>query len=325
MPETRTLLRRNLAEEATRNCATWWMDLGMTGWFNDPLLWAEMRRFETVDRVFLDQPSPYRPQVAAVIDERSMLETSASAWTVTEPGIYQVRRPLARMGAPYGQYLLDDVLRGRVRSRLYVFLNAWQLSAAQRQVLRRHTRGTGRVWCYAPGWHDGERISPEAMRELTGFRLVSVSPDKAWAAPTDLGKQLGLQTAFGLDAPVTPLLAAADASPAETLATYPNGSAAVALRRAADGWSLFVGAPGLTSDLLRLAARKAGVHLYTQSDCNVYANGPIVALHTSQDGPLTVDTGHRGPIYDALTGNLLGSGPSVTLSLKKGETRLLRY
>ena len=57
-----------------------------------------------------------------------MIETSASAWKVTEPGIYQVRRPLGRMGAPYGQYLLDDVVRGRVHAKLYVFLNAWRLS-----------------------------------------------------------------------------------------------------------------------------------------------------------------------------------------------------
>jgi hypothetical protein len=319
------MLRRNVAEEATRNFATWWMDLGMTGWFNDAYMWEEMNRLDAVDRIFLEKPIPYRPEVAAVIDEYSMIETSASAWTVTDPGIYQVRRPLARMGAPYGQYLLDDVLRGRVRSKLYVFLNAWHLSAAQRQALRSNTRGACRVWCYAPGLHDGGRTSPEAMRELTGFRLVPVSPARAWVTPTDLGKQLGLQTAFGVDAPVNPLFTAADASPEETLATYPDGSAAVALRRAPAGWSLFVGPPGLTSDLLRLAARKAGVHLYTQTDCNVYANGPIVALHAAQDGPITLDTGHRGQVYDALSSSLIGRGPCVTLPLKKGETRVLRY
>jgi hypothetical protein len=323
--ETLTMLRRNVAEEATRNFATWWMDLAMTGWFNDPRLWEEMKRLDAVDRVFLGKPIPYRPEVAAVIDERSMLETSASAWTVTEQGIYQVRRPLGRMGAPYGQYLLDDVVRGRVHSKLYVFLNAWQLSAAQRQALRRYTRGTCRVWCYAPGCHDGDKTSPEAMQELTGFRLVPVSPARAWATPTDLGKQLGLQAPFGVDAPVKPLFTAADASPAETLATYPDGSAAVALRHSHGGGSLFVGAPGLTSELLRLAARKAGVHLYTQTDCNVYANGPIVALHAAQDGAITLDTGNRRQVRDAMTGDAVGSGPQVTLPMKKGDTRVLRY
>jgi hypothetical protein len=325
LAETQTMLRRNVAQEATRNFATWWMDLGMTGWFNDPRMWDEMKRLEAVDRVLLEKPIPYRPQVAAVIDEHAMLETAASAWTLTESGIYQVRRPLGRMGAPYGQYLLDDVLRGRVDAKLYLFLNAWQLSTAQRQALRSNTRGTCQVWCYAPGLHDGDRTSPEAMREISGFHLMPVSPKRALATPTDLGKQLGLQTAFGVDGPITPLFAAADASREETLATYPDGSAAVALRQVSGGWSVFVGVPGLTSELLRLAARKAGVHLYTETDCNVYANGPIVALHAAQDGTIVLDTGRRSQVHDALGGDLIGSGPRVTLPMKKGETRVLRY
>ncbi len=324
LPETRTMLLRNVAHEATRNFATWWMDLGMTGWFNDARIWDEMRRIEAVDQVFLESCIAFRPEVAAIIDERSMVETSASAWRVTNPGIYQVRRPLARLGAPYGQYLLDDVLRGRVRSRLCVFLNAWQLSSAQRKQLRARLGGTTRVWCYAPGIHDGDASSPDAMRELTGFRLVSVSPAKAWATPTGTGQQLGLQSPFGVDEPVTPLFAAADANAAETLATYPDGSAAVALRKSADGWSLFVGAPGLTSDLLRIAARKAGVHLYTETDCNVYANGPVIALHAAQDGTVTLHTGHPGRVYDASDGGLVGEGPHITLSMRKGDTRILR-
>ena len=49
----------------------------------------------------------------------------------------------------------------------------------------------------------------------------------------------------------------------------------------------------------------------------------IVALHASQDGPISLDTGHRGPVQDALSGNLVGSGPRVTLPMKKGDTRVL--
>lgn len=323
--ETLAMLRRNVAQEATRNFATWWMDLGMTGWFNDPRLWEEMKSLERVDRIFLDKALPFRPEVAAVIDEHSMLTTSASAWTVTEPGIYQVRRPFGRLGAPYGQYLLDDVVRGRVQARLYVFLNAWQLSAAQRRDLDRHTRGAFRIWCYAPGLYDGQRESPEAMRELTGFHLVPVSSSHAWATPTVSGQQLGLQSAFGVKAGVTPLFTAADAAPEEILATYPEGSPAVAMRKTAHGHSLFIGVPGLTAELLRLAARRAGVHLYTQTDCNVYSNGPILALHAAQDGPVALDTGRRAPVYDALSGHFLGKGPALGLTLKKGETRVLRH
>jgi beta-galactosidase len=128
---------------------------------------------------------------------------------------------------------------------------------------------------------------------------------------------------LGIAQPLEPLFAVADASADETLATYADGSAAVALRERGDERSLFVGAPGLTSELLRLAARSGKVHLFTQADCNVYANGPYLVLHASQDGPLEVDTGRVGPVHDLLTGQPLGAGPKLVLPLKKGDTRIL--
>jgi len=96
------------------------------------------------------------------------------------------------------------------------------------------------------------------------------------------------------------------------------------MRQTDDGWSLFVGPPGLTSGLLRLAARKAGVHVFTQQDCNVYANGPYLVLHAAQDGPLVIDTGRRGEIVDLLSRQRIGQGARVTVELKKGDTRILR-
>jgi hypothetical protein len=206
---------------------------------------------------------------------------------------------------------------------MFVFLNAWCLSPDQRRQILNATRGKLRVWCYAPGYQQPDGVQSDSMRELTAFDLAKVSPDKAWAEPTEAGKGFGMTEGFGVQKPVVPLFAAVDATPRETLATYPDGSAAVALRQTDDGWSLFVGPPGLTSELLRFAANKAGVHLFTNTDCNVYANGPYVLLHASQDGPLQVDTGHRGPVVDLLSGEPLGQGPKVTLDMQLGETRLL--
>ena len=66
------------------------------------------------------------------------------------------------------------------------------------------------------------------------------------------------------------------------------------------------------------------MHLVTQTDCNVYANGPYLVLHASQDGPLEIDTGLSGPVRDLLTGQLIGQGPKITLPLKTGQTRVLQ-
>lgn len=323
--DTNRLLLRNTAQCALRNFGTWWMDLGATGWFDDPRMWAEMERLKSLDVPLLNQPLPFRPEVAAVIDEQSMLRVAAGGQIVTVPGVYEVRRPLGRMGAPYGQYLQDDVLSGRVPAKMYVLLTSWRLSPQQRRELLAATRRGLRVWCYAPGYHEENGTSLDAMQELTGFQMKSVRGQNAWAEPTPLGKQLGLLEGFGVKTPVTPLFAAADATPAEILATWPDGSAAVAWRQNADSRSLFVGPPGLTSQLLRLAAGKAGVHLFTPSDCNVYANGPYLVLHAAQDGPVKIDTGRRDEIVELFTGQRLGQGPSATVSLNKGDTRIFRF
>jgi hypothetical protein len=65
--------------------------------------------------------------------------------------------------------------------------------------------------------------------------------------------------------------------------------------------------------------------LFTETDCNVYANGRFIALHASQDGPLAVHTGVARPVRDVLTGETVGQGPKFTLPIKRGETRVLGY
>jgi len=300
------------------------------GVFRDPVAerplidFAEHRQ-EAMDEELLQHPTAFHPQVAAVVDERSMLRMAAGSAVVGRPGLYEARAPLGHLGAPCGQYLGDDVVAGRVSAKLSVFLTEFCLSAAERTALLKAPAGSTRLWCYAPGYHDDYRVSPEAMQELTGFTLAPVSPGKAWATPTEVGRKLGLRQAFGVDGPVRPLFAAADAQPEEVLATYPDGSPAVARRDSADGASLFVGVPGLTSELLRLAARHAGVHLFTQTDCNVYANGPFVAVHAAQNGPLELDLGRTGAVRDVLSGETVGQGPRVVLTLQRGDTRVLRY
>jgi hypothetical protein len=134
-----------------------------------------------------------------------------------------------------------------------------------------------------------------------------------------------VQAPFGVDGPVRPLFAALDAAPEETLATYADGSAAVALRRSDQGLSAFVGAPGLTSEVLRAVAREAKVHLFTEVDCNVWANGPFLVLHAPAEGAYEVNTGRPTPVVDMLTGQTIAQGPGFAMPLAFGETRVLRY
>ena len=324
LSETRQLLLRNTGQCALRNFATWWMDLGGTGWFNDPEIWAEMIRLKTLDQSLLQNPLPYRPQVAAVIDSASLIRVAAGGNVVSSQCVSRVRTILGRMGSPYGQYLLDDVISGKVKAKLYVMLATWYIVPEQIKQLLDYTHGSVKLWCYAPGYLNPQGTSLDTMYALTGFRFRRVELPNALAQPTTKGKHLGLQDVYGIPEVVKPLFAVADAEDEETLACYSDGSAAIAMRQTPDGFSIFAGTPGLTSGLLRLAAHQAGVHLFTEVDCNVYNNGPYTVVHTSQDGPLTVDTGCSSHVLDMLSGENLGKGPKIVLPLKKGETRVIK-
>jgi len=323
--ESITQLQRNVAQEALRNQASWWMDLGATGWFRDEAMWQAMKGLEAIDLPMLRAPTAFVPEVAAILDERSMDYVAAGGSAVTRPGVYEVRTALGRMGAPYGQYLFDDAVAGRVPARLKVFLNAWNVPSAARRKLAQATPGEVRIWCYAPGYFDETGVAANGMRELTGFEVQPVAPASAWAEPSERGRALGLTAGFGAKGAVRPLFAARPAAGVQVLATYADGSVAVALRQDANGAVFFVGAPGLTAELLRVAARLAGVHLFTESDCNVYANGPFVAVHGARDGDVVLNTGVAADVVDVLSGERLGKGPALPLSLRLGETRILKY
>jgi len=117
LAESNALLVRNLAQAALRNYGTWWMDLSASGQFKDPAMWEQMIRLKAVDEVFLRTPMTYRPQVAAVIDERSMMRVAAGGRCGDEAG--RLRSPDSSWpdGAPYGQYHTEDAAAGRVPAK----------------------------------------------------------------------------------------------------------------------------------------------------------------------------------------------------------------
>ncbi|MGL4594670.1 MAG: hypothetical protein ACRCUY_08085, partial [Thermoguttaceae bacterium] len=328
--QTRQLLLRNTGECAVRNFGTWWMDLGAAGWFDDQRLWDDMKRLETLDNIFLEKPVPFRPEIAVFMHEPSMLAVAQNGNALSRPTTYTIREQVGRTGASYGQYLLDDFVAEKTNAKLNVFLSAWMLSPEERAALKKRCDATTAtdIWLSAPGFLDTKKGgSLETMRELIGFNMKRVENVNAWCEPTELGNQLGLTKGFGAKNPMQPLFAVVDAKPDEILATYPDGSAAVVMRTnpATKKTTYFVGPPGATTELFRLAAEKAGVHLFTKTDCNVYANGNVLVVHAAVDGPTEIDFGQNCRVTDLLTGEEVGDGPKWTIPLRRGETRVWKY
>jgi hypothetical protein len=285
-----------------------------------------MKRLRPVDEAMARRARPFAPEIAAILDEDSMCHLAGGSSVMSRPLIYEGRAALGRCGAPYGQYMGDDVIAGKVPAKLQIFLAAWALTPEQRRALaERRPPGVTRVWCYAPGYILPDRADVAAMKEVTGFAHRIVSPTSAEVTPTEAGKALGLSEPWGPQKAVIKPLFAVEADPTEVLATYADGSAAVAMRKGERGIDVFLGTPQLTSELVRALAKLAGVHLFATTDVALWAADPYISIHAVKDGQLTIDTGREGPVIDALDGSAVGQGPAIKLNIKKGETRVLRY
>lgn len=80
---------------------------------------------------------------------------------------------------------------------------------------------------------------------------------------------------------------------------------------------------GLELDTLQEAAKRAGVFLYTDKPCNVWANGACALFHAASDGDVRIRM--RGaPIYDAIGGEQISESSEAVINMRLGDTRILR-
>ena len=71
-------------------------------------------------------------------------------------------------------------------------------------------------------------------------------------------------------------------------------------------------------------AELAGAHVYNKQGAVVYANGAYVSVVAVEDGEYEIDLGRDGAVYNALSGNKLGSSRTIALKMRKGDCRFLR-
>ncbi|MDO5112913.1 MAG: beta-galactosidase [Planctomycetia bacterium] len=169
------LLLRNTAQCAIRNFGTWWMDLGSSGWFNEAALWEVMRDLQPVDEYFLNHPTPYTPEVAVFVDESAVMRYAHGCGLM----LSRIREPLGRLGTSYGQYLLDDLLAGRLTPpKLCVIPLVDSFSEEQKKAIQQAVGKSAILWVGPKGldWDAFRHAAKEA-----GVHFYTDRPCNVWA------------------------------------------------------------------------------------------------------------------------------------------------
>ena len=330
LEQSQQVLRRNMAQHILRGFGSWWMDLGSSGWYADPKLWKVMAEEASLDRDLLERKLPFAPEVAAIVDEESMLYLSLGR--ISRHVVSDLRLALGRGGAPYGQYLLSDVLRNPLAARLQFFQSAWYLTDEQRAQLRaqRAARpGMTRVWSWAPGYLSPKGKDVGGIERLTGFKAKLLPPISGRAIATEEGLRHGLPKSWDAGAQEQFVgLVGVEASEVETWARFEDGTTAVAVRsNGKGGHEVFLGSPSCPVELVRALENLAGVHRYVKTgDAGAFAAEGVLSVYAgTAGGAVTLDTGRAEPVVDVLTGRQAAVGPVFTLKMAPGECRVLRF
>lgn len=333
LTESLFLLRRNLAFATFHGFGIWWMDLFGAGWFSDPELWKLMRETDSLDAEMRDQQIPIVPQVAEIVDETSLLYLSPAGFrrnynsAVSYPLIKNGRAARARTGASTGQYLLDDLLAGKVRSELNIITSAWALTGQQRRQLRATAENTPTFWCWAPGWLDLStgQFSTGTVEQTTGFQVRQLENESFAIRPTPAGIQFGLAPAGSgkMEETGNPVLSPVPQEGDLVLAEYRSGAPAILLRPGRVP-ALFCGTTAVPPELYRAFAAYAGVHLYTDRPAYVQRRGNYLSICAPEDGLYEINPGENCKTVDLQNGKTVGTNSKFHLSLKKGECRILK-
>ncbi len=280
--ETSSLLQRNLGSLLMHRAGTWWMDLSAAGAFNDVRLWQMLdEKGATLYREIYAHPTPYRPEVAVIIDPRALYHVR-SDWDLPANALGALRNASGKTGVQTGYYFLSDFIGGIVPPcKAYLFANAFCLTAPEIKAIRKRLdqeRATA-VWQYAPGYLGPDGPSTLQATELTGIKLVV---NDGPLHSIGQGSLQGLQ--WGTEHHASPRLAVADKD-AEPLGRYLSDKTISAARKKAGGHqSVFFGDVALGSEVLKAIYKEAGAHVWTQGDDVIQTDGTVLMVHSAEAG-----------------------------------------
>lgn len=352
--ESCEMLKRDMAKILTRHYQAWWFENTRTDkWHHHPEMLATMKRIQELFEAGMRFGRGRTAEIALVVSEPSIFHTDHES--LRDMLMWQRQLEFERIGAPYHYYYTRDLAEPAMPDyRLYVFLNAISLDSRERRAIREKLakNGATALWLYAPGLIDPDR-SPKLnvawMEELTGFdfkylsgdfrpRIVIDNPrhELTRGLPRDRFYGRPDRALFGsfetrqpghlieLTPSLTdPLFYLADTLQGAGGVYFDNGLTALG-EVGHDGFrSVWIGAKYVQAELLRAIARRAGVHVYSESGDVLLADRNFVVIHASTSGTKTIRFAEAADPYEVFERKSYGTKTrEIVFPLEFGQTKV---
>ena len=332
LPTTVGVLRRNLVGTLAAGGTLWWMEQHR-GWFSDERILREISAMRDLVLGRQKMSRTFSSQVAVVVSEDSApYPRFGREIGLADDLISRQFSELAHTGVPFDTFLAEDLSLVFSRPwsdnyRLVCFPDALRLTEAQRRAVRERVARNGRtlLWVYGAGLMTEDGWSADAMAEATGIHVRLIERRQNLLLETTM---TGTWIGYGPAGEVGPILVADDPA-AEVLgwlAYVRHGPFPGLVTKAMEGWtSVWSAIPPLPAALLRVLARRAGVHVYSEVGDQVLRDSDLLAVHACSDGQrrISLPSAHR--VLDAFTSALVADcAESFLVDLRRGDTGVWR-
>lgn len=331
-------LRRNILFSLSKGAGLWFYDFGVAGvsfnadipkvihrgsqgWWDEPNLMRNIQQIKELVTRRLFRPFQSDADVLFVCDTDSFYYTASlkEQDPVSHTLINWVSLALFKSSVVYDEIHLDDLeLVDLSQYKVIVFGNTFFIRDAVRKMIREKVLQEGRhvVWFYAPGFSNGEKLSPDFISEVTGLK---VKPTRLTQTP-----EISFESGRGEvryktgEKPFSPIFTVAE-SGGEVFGRYlETGEPAIVRQSLTDSVAWYVGLPPEAPEILEEIIQQSGVHIYSTSGDLIYAGGGLLVVYTRTGGRRVITLKNQcevvldlpeGPatvILDAESGVLLG-------------------
>lgn len=302
--ETRMAMRRNWLNRFFNGCGMQLHDpvrgLGQRpNAFDDPTVWEAIAESQAAMAKAGEPAADSGNDVAVVVSVRERLRRDGApkVSTVTY-GIYQDSvLHLHRSGMAFDLMTLEDYLAEKRGYRTVLFLNAFHLTAAERETLKAKLScsGVSPIWLVAPGSVTEDGFSDAAMSAVAGMELAGAGTE--------------------------PKVVCRDRE-----AVRICGGKAFAKRRENGGMSVFVPVPPKSGEEYAALLAVAGAHAYVKPGSYFRRHGDVFMFNTGERGRhvITLPERERGAHVVELFSGFRMSAADIAVESDTSGTWLFR-
>lgn len=345
MFESRNILYREFGMSVTHGTGLWYMDL-TRGTFRAPELVDAVARMRKAAETALHHDRTHVSEVAVVSNVESEFYMGYRRTEANKMSLllyHQQMGAFYRAGAPFDWYLAEDLdaVAGR-KYKVVVFLDCQYLTGKQKSAVdAMKSDGRTLVFFHAPGYVSETGLSRERMEDTCGVKMKKETVRGVLSAvEAGTGREWGCgldRVIDGLEdrprgvrhrVPGTAqrgLFLPAEGDVLMTGVGNLKGVPVAVERRRPDWTAVFSALPALSPDVLRRLYVNAGVHVYTDSDVVLSANGSWIMLHTRASGHYIVRLPEKAMrVTDVTTDKVVSENTDIlTLPLEKFQTSIL--